>query len=57
MLQTSLDGDVKLWDLRGHNSAAQTWNLHPQGLSAFDVHLQTGVFATCVNLPLLYSLS
>lgn len=40
-----LDGEVKLWDLRGPDRAAQTWNIHPNGLSAFDVHSQTGVFA------------
>jgi hypothetical protein len=41
----SLDGSVKLWDLRGADVAAKTWDLHPNGLSAFDVHSQTNVFA------------
>ena len=41
----SLDGEVKLWDLRGADRAVQTWNIHPTGLAAFDVHPQTGVFA------------
>jgi regulator-associated protein of mTOR len=42
----SLDGEVKLWDLRGSDKALQTWNPLPHGLAAFDVHPQTGVFAT-----------
>lgn len=41
----SLDGEVKLWDLRGSDQAVQSWNIHPTGLSAFDVHPHTGVFA------------
>lgn len=40
-----LDGEVKLWDLRGPDVAQETWDLFPGGLSAFDVHPQTGVFA------------
>lgn len=44
-LSASLDGEVKLWDLRGSDGAVQTWNIHPNGLSAFDVHPQTGAFA------------
>jgi regulator-associated protein of mTOR len=42
----SLAGDVRLWDLRGSDAAAQTWDLHHAGLSVFDGHSQTGVFAT-----------
>ncbi|KAH9948210.1 hypothetical protein B0H21DRAFT_890681 [Amylocystis lapponica] len=41
----SLDGEVKLWDIRGGDHALQTWEMFPQGLSAFDVHEQTNVFA------------
>ncbi|KAF7347293.1 Target of rapamycin complex 1 subunit mip1 [Mycena venus] len=44
-LSASLDGKVKLWDLRGPDSCAQTWDLLPDGLSAFDCHPTTGVFA------------
>ncbi|KAL0567020.1 Target of rapamycin complex 1 subunit kog1 [Marasmius crinis-equi] len=43
----SLDGEVKLWDLRGRGEVVQTWNLMSsgQGISAFDVHNLTEVFA------------
>jgi len=44
-LSASLDGQVKLFDLRGADYAAMTWDLHPSGLSAFDVHPNSGVFA------------
>ncbi|KAJ6454525.1 raptor N-terminal caspase like domain-containing protein [Mycena vitilis] len=46
LLSASLDGLVKLWDLRAPDSA-MTWNLFSdgQGLSAFDCHPTTGVFA------------
>ncbi|KAI0814821.1 hypothetical protein BC629DRAFT_1467282 [Irpex lacteus] len=43
-LTASLDGDVKLFDIRGSDNAVHTWDLYPQGLSAFDVHALTGVF-------------
>ncbi|KAG2035660.1 raptor N-terminal caspase like domain-containing protein [Suillus americanus] len=45
-LSASLAGEVRLWDLRGSDTAAQAWDLHHAGLSVFDVHSQTGVFAT-----------
>lgn len=41
----SLDGEVKLFDIRGPLAPVQTWDMYPQGLSAFDVHELTGVFA------------
>ncbi|KAJ7762335.1 hypothetical protein DFH07DRAFT_407956 [Mycena maculata] len=44
-LSASLDGKVKLWDLRGPDEACMTWDVHPHGLSAFDCHATTGVFA------------
>ncbi|KAJ7511862.1 hypothetical protein B0H11DRAFT_2268846 [Mycena galericulata] len=44
-LSASLDGKVKLWDLRGPDVASMTWDVHPHGLSAFDCHPTTGVFA------------
>ncbi|KAI0673943.1 hypothetical protein C8Q78DRAFT_662134 [Trametes maxima] len=43
-LSGGLDGEVRLWDIRRGNTA-QTWDLFPQGLSSFDVHEQTEVFA------------
>ncbi|EIW63818.1 ubiquitin-binding TORC1 subunit KOG1 [Trametes versicolor FP-101664 SS1] len=49
-LSGSMDGEVKLWDLRGGDSPVQTWDLFPQGLSAFDVHEQTEVFAATSSL-------
>ncbi|KII94228.1 hypothetical protein PLICRDRAFT_101175 [Plicaturopsis crispa FD-325 SS-3] len=52
-LSASLDGDVKLWDLRGANKPVQAWEPHlTHGLSNFDVHAQTGVFATTAALTL-----
>ncbi|KAJ6541734.1 hypothetical protein B0H19DRAFT_1174442 [Mycena capillaripes] len=44
LLSASLDGKVKLWDLRVPDSSL-TWDLLPDGLSAFDCHPTTGVFA------------
>ncbi|KAF8971831.1 hypothetical protein BDZ97DRAFT_1785365 [Flammula alnicola] len=35
----------KLFDLRGADYATKTWNVHQHGLSAFDVHPISGVFA------------
>jgi len=49
-LSASLDGEVKLWDLRGTDRAVQTWNIHPAGLAAFDVHPQSGVFAATSSM-------
>lgn len=46
----SLSGEVRLWDPRGSDRAAHVWDLHPTGLSCFDVHPQTGLFATYVNV-------
>ncbi|TFK42159.1 hypothetical protein BDQ12DRAFT_677728 [Crucibulum laeve] len=40
-----VDGEVKLWDLRGAETAVKTWDVHPAGLSSFDVHPLSGVFA------------
>ncbi|KAJ6601189.1 hypothetical protein DFH09DRAFT_1127079 [Mycena vulgaris] len=46
-LSASLDGKVKLWDLRSHTDvAAMTWDAQPNGLSAFDCHPAAGVYAT-----------
>ncbi|KAJ8579430.1 hypothetical protein M405DRAFT_835825 [Rhizopogon salebrosus TDB-379] len=42
-LSASLAGEVRLWDARGSDNAAQSWDLHHAGLSTFDVYPQTGV--------------
>ncbi|RPD64751.1 hypothetical protein L227DRAFT_540999 [Lentinus tigrinus ALCF2SS1-6] len=49
-LSGSLDGEVKLWDIRGGDAPLQGWDLFPQGLSTFDVHEQTEVFAATSSL-------
>jgi len=43
-LSASADGEVRLWDIR-RSDGLQVWDIFPQGLSAFDVHETTGVFA------------
>ncbi|OBZ68569.1 WD repeat-containing protein mip1 [Grifola frondosa] len=49
-MSASLDGEVKLWDIRGGESPLKTWDLFSQGLSAFDVHPQTDVFVATSSL-------
>ncbi|KAI0042582.1 hypothetical protein FA95DRAFT_1564189 [Auriscalpium vulgare] len=49
-LSASLNGEIKLWDIRGSDRAAETWELFPGGLAAFDVHTQTGVFGAMSGL-------
>ncbi|KAJ3739761.1 hypothetical protein DFH05DRAFT_1512697 [Lentinula detonsa] len=46
-LSASVEGEVKLWDLRGRtDQALTTWNfMQDLGLSAFDVHSTAKVFA------------
>jgi len=44
-LSASVNGEVKLWDIRGSDRAVETWDVFPGGLAAFDVHAQCGVFA------------
>jgi len=44
-LSASLDGQVKLWDMRGLPLPIDSWHIQPHGLSAFDVHPLTNVFA------------
>lgn len=44
-----IDGEVKLFDLRSSDYATRTWNIHPDGLSAFDVHPISNVFAAYVT--------
>ncbi|KAI9513093.1 hypothetical protein F5148DRAFT_1273335 [Russula earlei] len=43
-LSASMNGEVKLWDIRGSDRAVETWEVFPGGLAAFDVHAQCGVF-------------
>ncbi|KAI0770609.1 raptor N-terminal caspase like domain-containing protein [Fomes fomentarius] len=50
LLSGSLDGEVKLWDIRGGDAPLHAWDLFPQGLSSFDVHEQTTVFAATSSL-------
>ena len=50
----SLDGQVKLFDLRGADIAAMTWNLQSKSLSAFDVHPISNVFAAYVGFLLQF---
>ncbi|TDL29563.1 hypothetical protein BD410DRAFT_780006 [Rickenella mellea] len=45
LLSASLDGEVRLWDVRSSNESVHKWT-HPEGLSAFDAHEQAAVFAT-----------
>ncbi|KAH9934060.1 raptor N-terminal caspase like domain-containing protein [Epithele typhae] len=49
-ISASLDGEVKLWDVRGGDSPLDTWDVFPHGLSAFDVHEETEVFAATSSL-------
>ncbi|TCD64747.1 hypothetical protein EIP91_003669 [Steccherinum ochraceum] len=42
-LSASLEGEVRVWDLRKSESVKK-WEIH-QGLSVFDIHEQTGIFA------------
>jgi len=46
IMSASVDGTVKLWDLRGTGSCVHSWSTQGAGLSAFDIHDQTSVFAT-----------
>lgn len=46
-----MDGDVQLWDVRGGNQPVDSWTIHTDGTSAFDVHDQTSVFARYLSLP------
>ncbi|KAF5352352.1 hypothetical protein D9756_006183 [Leucocoprinus leucothites] len=46
LMSASLDGQVKLWDMRGPPLPVKSWHAQPQGLSAFDAHPLAGVFAS-----------
>ncbi|KZV72684.1 hypothetical protein PENSPDRAFT_750813 [Peniophora sp. CONT] len=45
-LSASLAGEIRLWDIRGSDRAVEQWQPFNDGLSAFDVHAQAGVFAS-----------
>ena len=45
-LSASIDGCVKVWDMRGADIAFKSWEIQPHGLSAFDAHSHAGVFAS-----------
>ncbi|KDR78409.1 hypothetical protein GALMADRAFT_245577 [Galerina marginata CBS 339.88] len=53
-LSAGIDGQVKLFDLRGSDYATKTWNAHPNGLSAFDVHPIANVFAANSSISPVY---
>ncbi|KAF8195097.1 hypothetical protein BJ912DRAFT_1085993 [Pholiota molesta] len=53
-LSASLDGQVKLFDLRGSDFASKTWCPQKYGLSAFDVHPISGVFGTNSSISPVY---
>ncbi|KAF7302526.1 WD-REPEATS-REGION domain-containing protein [Mycena chlorophos] len=50
-LSASLDGKVKLWDMRAaQEHPLQTWDMYQEGLAAFDVHPHAGVWAASSSL-------
>ncbi|PPQ79360.1 hypothetical protein CVT25_002630 [Psilocybe cyanescens] len=54
LLSAGIDGEVKLFDLRSSDYATRTWNIHPDGLSAFDVHPISNVFAANSSISPLH---
>ncbi|KAJ3557772.1 hypothetical protein NM688_g1286 [Phlebia brevispora] len=44
-VSADMDGEIKLFDIRGPSSSVQDWDMYPHHLAAFDVHELTGVFA------------
>ncbi|KXN84995.1 WD repeat-containing protein mip1 [Leucoagaricus sp. SymC.cos] len=45
LMSASVDGQIKLWDMRGPPLPIKTSNIQPQGLAAFDAHPLTDVSA------------
>ncbi|KAJ7591195.1 raptor N-terminal caspase like domain-containing protein [Mycena floridula] len=43
-LSASLDGEVKLWDIRGGQKSVETWVADSSGIAAFDVHPMADIF-------------
>ncbi|CAG7854180.1 Target of rapamycin complex 1 subunit mip1 {ECO:0000305/PubMed:18076573} Short=TORC1 subunit mip1 [Serendipita indica DSM 11827] len=50
LLSASVDGSVHLWDLRFADAVVQSWDIHTQGLAAFDVHPNSNVFVATSSL-------
>ncbi|KAJ7070515.1 hypothetical protein C8F01DRAFT_382159 [Mycena amicta] len=48
-ISASLDGRVKLWDLRSSESL-MTWDVHHEGIAAFDCHANAAVFAASSSI-------
>ncbi|PFH49822.1 hypothetical protein AMATHDRAFT_178237 [Amanita thiersii Skay4041] len=55
-LSASLEGQVKLFDIRGSGSAVHTWDLLPTGtsMSTFDVHPLSPVFGIITSVTPTY---
>jgi len=53
LMTASVDGEVRLWDIRGSSPCVDEWNLFPAGLAAFDMHEQTDVFAASSAVTLV----
>lgn len=45
LMSASVDGEIRLWDIRGDGPSFQPWNFVREGLAAFDVHDHADVFA------------
>ncbi|KAJ3570758.1 hypothetical protein NP233_g4189 [Leucocoprinus birnbaumii] len=45
-MSASLDGQIRLWDMRGPPLPVKAWQAQPQGLAAFDAHPLAGVVAS-----------
>ncbi|KAH7107001.1 hypothetical protein BKA62DRAFT_825590 [Auriculariales sp. MPI-PUGE-AT-0066] len=45
LMSASVDGAVRLWDVRQPAALQESWNLHRDGLAAFDAHPRANVFA------------
>ncbi|KAF5312958.1 hypothetical protein D9619_002557 [Psilocybe cf. subviscida] len=45
-ISAGLDGQVKLFDIRGPTTASEAWSMQPSGMSAFDIHPVAGCFGS-----------
>ncbi|KZO89688.1 hypothetical protein CALVIDRAFT_491487 [Calocera viscosa TUFC12733] len=52
ILSASVDGEVRLWDLRAPDWSVADWRLHRQGLSSFAMHDNAPVFASLSQVAL-----
>lgn len=48
-VSASLDGEVKIWDVRRSKNPLASWRVYPEGLSAFDMHDECSVFAASAS--------